>query len=77
MNNTSNTTRVIHIMTSRCAILITACLLIIMGYWLMAGSGSTEQSFCADKFSPRRIVYAPILCLSGYLLIVVGIVRRK
>ena len=27
-------------------------------------------------FSPRRIAVAPLLCLSGYLLIVVGILRN-
>lgn len=42
----------------------------------MAGPGSTEQSFCADIFSQRRIVLAPLLCLSGYLLIIIAILRK-
>lgn len=58
-------------------IIIAACALIIMGYILMSGPGSTEQSFNPDIFSARRIVIAPILCLSGYLLIIVGILRKK
>ena len=61
--------------TSRC-ILIAACTLIILGYVLMSGPGSTAQSFNPDIFSPRRIVVAPILCLAGYLLIIIGILKR-
>ena len=62
--------------TSR-RIIIAACLLILAGYILMSGPGSTEQAFCPDIFSVRRIVIAPILCLTGYLLIIVGILRKK
>ena len=63
-------------MTSR-RIVIAACVLIVAGYLLMSGPGSTEQSFNPDIFSPRRIVVAPMLCLAGYLLIIVAIVRKK
>lgn len=62
--------------TSRC-IIITACLLILLGYMLMSGSGSTDQSFNPDIFSTRRIVIAPTLCLSGYLLVIIGIIKKK
>ena len=61
---------------TRRRIAVAACLLIATGYLLMAGPGSTEQSFCADIFSPRRIVLAPLLCLSGYLLIIVAVLRK-
>ena len=54
-------------------ILLIACVLIIAGYVLMSGSGSTEQTFNPDIFSTRRIVIAPMLCLAGYLLFIVGI----
>ena len=63
-------------MTSR-GILIAACVLIVVGYLLMAGPGSTEQAFNPDIFSTRRIVIAPMLSLAGYLLIVVGILRKE
>jgi hypothetical protein len=42
----------------------------------MSGTGSTETYFNPDIFSPRRIVIAPMLCLAGYLLIIVGIVKK-
>ncbi|MCR5365729.1 MAG: DUF3098 domain-containing protein [Prevotella sp.] len=54
-----------------------SCVLIFAGYILMSGPGSTEQSFNPDIFSTRRIVIAPMLCLAGYLLIIVGILRRR
>ena len=58
-------------------VLIVACVLIITGYLLMSGPASTEQAFNADIFSTRRIVIAPMLCLAGYLLIIVGILRKS
>ena len=64
------------VVTSR-SIIIIACLIIVVGYVLMAGPGSNEQAFNPDIFSTRRIVVAPVVCLIGYLLIVVGILRRK
>ena len=66
-----NTNRILQI------ILIIACMLIIIGYLLMSGDGTTEQAFNPDVFSTCRIVVAPMLCLAGYLLVVVGILRRK
>ena len=58
-------------------IIIIACALIIIGYILMSGSSSNEQSFNPAIFSTRRIVIAPILCLAGYLLIILGILRKR
>jgi len=80
MNSMSNNTKkakwLSFLTTSRFIILV-SLLLIAMGYLLMDGPGSTEQTFNPDIFSPQRIVVAPILCLAGYLLVVVGILRWK
>jgi hypothetical protein len=57
-------------------IFMASCVLIVKGYILMSGPG-TEQSFNPDIFSAQRIVIAPMLCLAGYLLIIVGILRRR
>lgn len=43
----------------------------------MAGSCSNEQSFNPAIFSTRRIVIAPVLCLAGYLLIILGILKER
>ena len=78
MNTTSNSTpRFLRpFLTSR-SIFVVACLLIAVGYLLMSGPGSTEQAFNPDIFSTRRIVVAPMLCLSGYLLIVLAVLRKN
>ncbi len=54
-------------------ILLLAITTIVAGLVLMAGSGSTEESFRTEIFSVRRTVVAPILCLLGYLTIIIGI----
>lgn len=75
-----------HDLLTRRRIIIVACLFVIVGYMLMSGPGSSlsesvalqsEQSFNPDIFSTRRIVIAPIFCLAGYLLIIVGILYKK
>jgi len=48
-------------------------LIVVAGFVLMSGSGSTEQAFNPDIFSSRRIVVAPMVCLFGFLFVVVGI----
>ena len=73
MNTTFSKTK--RFVISSRSIMIAACILIIIGYLLMYGTGSNEQAFNPDIFSPRRIIIAPILCLTGYLLIIVGILR--
>ena len=42
----------------------------------MSGPGSTEQAFNPDIFSVRRIVIAPLLCLIGYLLIIIEVHKK-
>ena len=48
--------------------------LVLTGFLLMAGEGSTNETFCPDIFSARRVIIAPILCLVGYLLLIPAIV---
>lgn len=55
------------------SIIMMACVLIIAGFFLMSGQGSTQQAFNPDIFSPQRIVVAPLLCLAGYILIIIGV----
>lgn len=54
-------------------LIVAGVLLIIAGLALMAGPGTTETAFCSDIFSHRRIHVAPMVCLAGYLLEIVGI----
>ena len=77
MNTTSNITskKPQNDIFSKCGlcIIMMACVLIIAGFFLMSGQGSTEQAFNPDIFSPQRIVVAPLLCLAGYILIIIGV----
>lgn len=57
-------------------IILSAVVFIVVGYLLMSDPGSTEQTFNPNIFSFRRIVVAPELCLIGYLLIIVGILKK-
>ncbi len=51
-----------------------AVLLIIVGFLLMTGpSTSLENGFEPDIFSARRIKVAPMVCLAGFGLMIVGI----
>lgn len=49
---------------------------IIIGFVLMTGSPSTATEYNPDIFSFRRITLAPIVCLIGFLLVIVGIMYK-
>lgn len=48
---------------------------VILGFILMSGSGSTEEAFNPDIFSVRRIKVAPAVCFFGFCFIVYGIMH--
>ncbi|MDO4930387.1 MAG: DUF3098 domain-containing protein [Bacteroidales bacterium] len=49
---------------------------VIIGFILMSGPGSTESQFNADIFNARHIKVAPIVCLVGYLFMIYAIIRK-
>ena len=49
---------------------------VIIGFLLMSGSGSTEEAFNPDIFSARRIKVAPVVCLLGFVSMIYAIARR-
>ena len=53
-----------------------AVVAIIIGFVLMTGSPSTATEYNPDIFSFRRITLAPIVCLIGFLLVIVGIMYK-
>ena len=54
-----------------------AVVLIIIGFVLMSGGGSTDGvSFNPEIFSKQRIVVAPIVTVLGFALVVVGILKK-
>lgn len=49
----------------------------ILGFILMAGGEQTNPDvFNPEVFSPMRITVAPLLVLSGFAVIMVGIFKR-
>lgn len=50
--------------------------IVIVGFCLMLGHGTTEGTFEPDIFSVRRIKVAPIVCLLGFVSVIVGIIRK-
>ena len=53
-----------------------AVAVIIIGFVLMTGSPSTATEYNPDIFSFRRITLAPMVCLIGFILVIVGIMYR-
>ena len=54
-------------------ILAISMAIIVIGFILMSGSGSTETAFNEDIFSPIRIKVAPIVCVIGFIGLIFGI----
>lgn len=49
---------------------------VIIGFILMSGSGSTDTLFNADIFSARRIKVAPVVCLIGFISMIYAVARK-
>ncbi|MEI6489524.1 MAG: DUF3098 domain-containing protein [Bacteroidota bacterium] len=60
-------------------ILIIGVLIVIVGYLLMIGGGSDDPTkFNADEiFSFRRITLSPIVILSGFVVVLFGIMKKS
>lgn len=50
--------------------------IVILGYILMSGSGSTHEQFNEAIFDFRHTTLAPITCFFGYLMMIVAILYR-
>lgn len=49
---------------------------VIIGFILMSGDGSTEAAYNPDIFSARRIKVAPVVCLAGFVSMIYAVVRK-
>lgn len=54
-------------------LLVASIVLILVGYVLMSGSGSTDSQFNPEIFNTTRTVIAPAVCFVGYVMILVAI----
>lgn len=50
--------------------------IVIIGFILMSGPGSTDTAYNPDIFSARRIKVAPVVCLAGFVMMVYAVVHR-
>ena len=49
---------------------------VVIGFILMSGAGSTDQAYNPDIFSVRRTRVAPIVCLLGFVSMIYAVVHR-
>jgi len=57
-------------------ILLSAGMIVVLiGFILMSGGGSTEHAFDPNIFSARRIKIAPIVCLAGFIFMIFAILH--
>lgn len=50
--------------------------IIVLGFILMSGDGSTEDKFNPAIFSDLRIKTAPLTCLVGFVVVIVAILVK-
>ncbi|MCQ2345808.1 MAG: DUF3098 domain-containing protein [Paludibacteraceae bacterium] len=54
-----------------------SCVIIVLGFFLMAGEPSGATQYNPDIFSTRRITVGPMISLFGFVLMIVAILFRK
>lgn len=57
-------------------LLAAGMLVVILGFVLMAGGGSTDEAYDPKIFSAMRIKVAPVMCFIGFVSMVYAIVRK-
>ena len=50
--------------------------IVVVGFILMSGGGSTEEAYNPDIFSARRIKVAPAVCLLGFFSMIYAVIRK-
>ena len=58
-------------------IMITGVVILIFGYFLMSGGTQQPNEYKAEEiYSFRRVTLAPIVVISGYVVVIFGILRK-
>ena len=57
-------------------LLAAGMLVVILGFVLMAGGGSTDEAYDPEILSAMRIKVAPVMCFIGFVSMVYAIVRK-
>ncbi len=57
-------------------LLVVGMAIVVIGFILMSGTGSTESAYNPDIFSARRIKVAPLVCLFGFVSMIYAVMRK-
>ena len=57
-------------------LLAASMIVVIIGFILMGGDGSTDTAYNPDIFSVRRTKVAPIVCLIGFVSMIYAVVYK-
>ncbi len=57
-------------------LLVAGMVIVVIGFILMSGAGSTESAYNPDIFSARRIKVAPVVCLIGFVSMIYAVMRK-
>ena len=50
--------------------------IVVIGFLLMTGPGSSDTVYEPDIFSVRRIKVAPVVCLFGFVSMIYAVMRK-
>ena len=57
-------------------LLAVGMLIVVIGFLLMTGPGSSDTMYEPDIFSVRRTKVAPIVCLFGFVSMIYAVIRK-
>ena len=57
-------------------LLVVGMAIVVIGFILMSGAGSTESAYNPDILSARRIKVAPLVCLFGFVSMIYAVMRK-
>ena len=58
-------------------LLAISAIIVVIGFILMSGPGSTVEKYNPDIFGSMRVTVAPIICFLGFISMIVGVMYRK
>ena len=57
-------------------LLAVGMLIVVIGFLLMTGPGSSDTVYEPDIFSARRTKLAPVVCLFGFVSMIYAVMRK-
>ena len=76
MSENQNKTQVFAFDRINFILLAIGMAIVIVGFILMSGPGSTETHYNADIFSTMRIKVAPVVCFVGFISMIYAVIRK-